>query len=118
MQAKKLYQKLEEEFITSEMSDDWAQHMKEIDNFICDNFKKRSIGLVCDFTSEINKVYTAVFPSEKVMKKILNDNTQNAMLFVHHPSIWDVRRAPEVFYQMDKNLVLLTNYTYSTPIPC
>lgn len=105
MKAKKLYQKLEEDFITSEMSDDWAQYMEEIDEFICDNFKKRSMGLVCNFTSEINKVYTAVFPSKKVMQKILNDNNQDAMLFVHHPSVWDIRRAPEVFYQMDKGLL-------------
>lgn len=27
------------------------------------------------------------------------------MLFVHHPSIWDIRKAPEVFQQMDKELL-------------
>jgi len=79
--------------------------MSSIADFLSDNFKKRSMGLVCDFTEEINKVYTAVFPSEKVMKEVLKSDVENAMLFVHHPSIWDIRKAPEVFYQMGRNLL-------------
>jgi len=63
------------------------------------------MGLVCDFTTEINKVYTAVFPSKEVMQKILDDGVQDAMLFVHHPAIWDIRKAPEVFQQMDRGLL-------------
>lgn len=27
------------------------------------------------------------------------------MLFVHHPCVWDIRRAPNVFYQMDSALL-------------
>jgi putative NIF3 family GTP cyclohydrolase 1 type 2 len=27
------------------------------------------------------------------------------MLFVHHPSIWDIRKAPQVFQQMNKDLL-------------
>lgn len=105
MEAGQLYQNLEKDFITSEMSDDWAQHMESVADFLSENFKKRSMGLVCDFTTEINKVYTAVFPSRKVMEKILNDGYKEAMLFVHHPSIWDIRKAPEVFQQMDRDLL-------------
>lgn len=105
MKATQLYQHLEKEFITSEMSDEWAQYMDSVSDFLSENFKKRSMGLVCDFATEINKVYTAVFPSRKVMQKILDDGTQDAMLFVHHPSIWDIRKAPDVFQQMDRNLL-------------
>jgi len=57
------------------------------------------------FATEINKVYTAVFPSREVMQRILDDGTQDAMLFVHHPSIWDIRKAPETFQQMDRELL-------------
>jgi putative NIF3 family GTP cyclohydrolase 1 type 2 len=105
MEATKLYQQLEKDFITSEMSDDWAQHMDSIEDFLSENFKKRSMGLVSDFAKEINKIYTAVFPSSKVMRKILDDGTRDAMLFVHHPSIWDIRKAPEIFQQMDRELL-------------
>ncbi|MBL7078183.1 Nif3-like dinuclear metal center hexameric protein [Candidatus Shapirobacteria bacterium] len=105
MKITQLYQQLEKDFITPKMSDEWAQHMDSVADFLCDNFKKRSMGLVCDFANKINKVYTAVFPSKKVMQKILIGGTCDAMLFVHHPSIWDIRKAPEVFQQMDRDLL-------------
>jgi len=105
MKATQLYQQLEKDFITPEMSDDLSQHMSSVADFLCPNFKKRSMGLVCDFAAEIKKVYTAVFPSREVMQRILDDDVQDAMLFVHHPSIWDIRKAPDVFQQMDRDLL-------------
>lgn len=105
MKATLLYRRLEKDFITPKMSDDWASHMGSVSDFLCDNFKKRSMGLVCDFTEEVNNVYTAVFPSREIMQKILDDGTQEAMLFVHHPLIWDIRKAPQVFQQMDIDLL-------------
>ena len=105
MKAIELYNHLETSFITPEMSDVWSQYMGSISDLLCNNFKKRSMGLVCDFAREIRTVYTAVFPSREVMQRILEEGTQDAMLFVHHPSIWDIRKAPEVFYQMDRDLL-------------
>ena len=105
MKATQLYKQLEKDFITPEMSDEWAQYMDSVADFLSENFKKRSMGSVCDFATEINKVYTAVFPSRKVMQRILDDGTQDAMLFVHHPSIWDIRKTPDVFQQMDRELL-------------
>ncbi len=105
MKTSQLYKKLEKDFINSDLSDDWAKYMESVQDFLSDNFKKRSMGLVCDFAKEINKVYTAVFPSYKVMKEILAKNETDIMLFVHHPSIWDIRKAPEVFQQMDRKLL-------------
>ena len=105
MKAIQLYQELEKDFITSEMSDVWARFMDSISDFLSENFKKRSMGIVCDFATEVNKVYTAVFPSKEIMQKILDDGTQNAMLFVHHPSIYDIRNAPKIFQQMDRELL-------------
>ena len=105
MKAKEIYETLEKDFIKPGMSDDWAQSIEGISEYVTDNFKNRSMGLVCDFASEINKVYTAVFPSNKVMKKIIEDNVQDAMLFVHHPATWDIRKAPNVFEEMDRALL-------------
>ncbi|MFA5297338.1 MAG: Nif3-like dinuclear metal center hexameric protein [Lutibacter sp.] len=105
MKAIYLYQQLEKDFIKPELSDEWAEHMSSVADFLCENFKQRSMGLVCDFATEINKVYTAVFPSKKVMQNILDRGETDLILFVHHPSIWDIRKAPEAFQQMDRNLL-------------
>jgi len=105
MIAPSLYEKLESDFIKSGLTDDWAQYMGSIADSLTENFKKRSMGLVCDFTEKISKVYTAVFPSNKVMQEILDQEEDNALLFVHHPSIWDIRNAPKVFQQMDRDLL-------------
>lgn len=101
MKSNEIYESLEKDFVTSSMTDNWVTYMDKVQEFLTENFKQRSMGLVCDFTEDIQKVYTAVFPSKKVMQKILDDNVPNALLFVHHPSIWDIRRAPEIFHQMD-----------------
>ncbi len=105
MRATELYDHLERDFIFPELRDDWARYMTELDDYLCSSFKERSMGLVCDFAKEINKVYSAVFPTEEVMKKIINDGAADAMLFLHHPSIWDIRRAPKAFYQMERTLL-------------
>ncbi|MFH1210184.1 MAG: Nif3-like dinuclear metal center hexameric protein [archaeon] len=105
MKSTQLYKRLEKDFIAKKMSDDWADSMGPVLDFLSEKFKKRSMGLVCDFTKEISQVYTAVFPSRDVMQKILDDKVEDAMLFVHHPAIWDIRKAPEVFQQMDRNLL-------------
>jgi len=105
MKAITLYKKLDSDFIKPGLSDDWFQYMCSVADFLTDNFKKRSMGLVCDFTEKVDKVYTAVFPSNKVMREILENKENNALLFVHHPSIWDIRKAPNIFSQMDKKLL-------------
>ena len=63
MKAELLYRQLEKDFINSALSDDWSGRMTVIGNFLTDNFKKRSMGLVCDNSSQIKKVYSAVFSS-------------------------------------------------------
>jgi len=62
------------------------------------------MGLVCDFTENINKVYTAVFPSETVINRIIAGGTADAMLFVHHAAIWDIRQ-PSPFYNIKRELL-------------
>lgn len=105
MNAQKLYEKLENDFIKPVHSDDWVRYMQPIADFLTANFKERSMGLVCDFAQEVNHVYTATFPSDRVMTKILESGAENAMLFTHHPSTWDIRKAPNVFQLMNRDLL-------------
>jgi len=39
-----------------------------------------------------------------MLYKRLVENTTDAMLFVHHATIWDIRK-PSAFYNMDKELL-------------
>ena len=104
MKSIELYNQLEKDFISKELRDDWARYMRELEEYLSTNFIERSMGLVCDFSDEINKVYSAVFPTQEVMQKIIDEGATGAMLFLHHPSIWDIRK-PKSFYQMDKALL-------------
>jgi len=104
MTAKEIYIHLDDYFIKPEITDEFYQYMTELAPFLCDNFKKRSMGLVCDFTDTIDRVFTAVFPTEKVIRKIL-ENTEKAMLFTHHACNWDLKKSPIGFYNMDASLL-------------
>ncbi len=104
MNAASLYEQLEKDFINPALSDDWANDMRPISDFLTDNFKRRSMGLVCDNSSRVGKVYSAVFPSKRVMQSVLDRNEQNILLFVHHPMVWDIRKA-EPFQQMNTGLL-------------
>ncbi len=104
MDAGKIYEKLEKDFIKPGLSDEWFDKMGVIKEFITPKYKKCSMGLVCDFAQEINKVYTAVFPSDEVMKFVLSKKETNVMLLVHHPMIWDMTQT-EIFHNMSKVLL-------------
>jgi len=93
MKAVELYDKIKDDFIKDTIKDmDWALRMPGLDKYLFPLFKQNGgIGLMCDFTDEINKVYTTVFLSEKVLSKILNENVSNVMLFSHHPTNWDLK---------------------------
>jgi putative NIF3 family GTP cyclohydrolase 1 type 2 len=105
MKAAELYAQLEKDFITPALSDEWFKYMEPIAGFICDNYKKRSMGLVCDNATEVRKVYTAVFPSDAVMQYLLDKNDRDVMLFLHHPSNWDLAKAPSIFHLMDRDML-------------
>jgi len=105
MNSEELYKQLEKDFITPYLSDSWAERMQPMSDFLTNNFKKRSMGLVCDNSTQIRRIYTAVFPSNKVMQSILDKDEADVMLFVHHPMDWDIRKAPQVYQQMDRDLL-------------
>jgi hypothetical protein len=87
MNSARLYEQLEKDFINPALSDDWAGRMTAIADYLTDNFKKRSMGLVCDNSRVVSRVYTAVFPSRRVMQTILDKGEGNVLLFVHHPMV-------------------------------
>ena len=109
MKATDLYEQLELDFVRPGITEDWIDDPRyegPIDAYICDNFRQRSMGLLCDFAQEVNKVYTAVFPNDSVLQKIIDDGASDAMLFLHHPLAWDLSRDPNIaFYQI--NVALL-----------
>jgi putative NIF3 family GTP cyclohydrolase 1 type 2 len=104
MSAKEIYANLENDFIKPGISDEFYQYMTELEPYFCENFKARSMGLVCDFAETINRVFTAVFPTEKVIREIL-EKSENAMLFTHHACNWDLKKSPIGFYNMDAALL-------------
>ncbi|MFX1297278.1 MAG: Nif3-like dinuclear metal center hexameric protein [Promethearchaeota archaeon] len=95
MDAKELYQKLDEDFKLDQCKDDWSR--MDYNEYISDNFKKRYMGVLLDNSIRINDVYTAVFPSDLILNKILKSNKENVLLVTHHPMVWDIRKAPQTF---------------------
>ncbi len=88
LKAKKLYESVDKEFELDKLSEDeWSS--LDLGEHITEGFKKTWKGLVLDNSKEIQKVYTAVFPSERVLDTILSSGERNVLLFTHHPMIWD-----------------------------
>jgi putative NIF3 family GTP cyclohydrolase 1 type 2 len=86
------------------MVDDWSEEVRPVSDLVTEDFKKQSIGIACDFTGNVTQVRTAVFPSDRVMRGILDEGITDAMLFLHHAATWDIRRTP-VFIPMDKEML-------------
>lgn len=123
MKASDLYEKLEKDFDLDSCEDvdikcwsgmDFNQYVPEL-------FRKRYMGLYIDNSTEINTVYTAVFPSDKVLKHILDTGITDTLLVVHHPMIWDIR-LPDAFTYIDNELLNQMNkkknsiYVLHTPL--
>ncbi len=88
MDAKKLYQSLDLEFEIDKVNEgEWDSF--NLGDFATESFRKTYKGLVLDNSSEINKVYTAVFPSESVLDYIIASGAEDSLIFTHHPMIWD-----------------------------
>lgn len=88
MKAEKLYKSLEDQFELGKFErEEWG--LSDEDDYITDSFKERGMGVVLDNTEEIQKVYTAVFPSEHVLDQLLASGERDILLFTHHALIWD-----------------------------
>jgi len=93
MTAIELYSRLNRDFIKNGIKDmDWAKRMPNLDQYLCPEFVHNGgMGLMCDFTEKVEKVYITVFLSEKVLSGLISGDVSNAMLFSHHPTNWDLR---------------------------
>ncbi|MGY5860492.1 MAG: Nif3-like dinuclear metal center hexameric protein [Candidatus Thorarchaeota archaeon] len=88
MKATDLYKKLDDEFEINKLhEDEWGTF--DLGDFVIESFSKTRKGLVLDNSKEIEKVYTAVFPSELVLDRLIASGAKNTLLFTHHPMIWD-----------------------------
>lgn len=92
MNTKQLFQHLDRDFILPECDDNWSEI--NFNEFYTNNFKEKFMGLVLDNANHIERVYTAVFASEKVIKHLINNNVTDSLLFTHHPMAWDITKRP------------------------
>ncbi|MFW9864265.1 MAG: Nif3-like dinuclear metal center hexameric protein [Candidatus Thorarchaeota archaeon] len=90
MDAHRLFLQLDEDFELKKCSEgDWD--LSDLGDFVTESFMKTNMGLVLDNTESIEKVYTAVFPSDEVISRLLDSGEKDILLFTHHPMIWDPR---------------------------
>lgn len=88
MKAKKLFESLDKEFEIDKLNE-YEWDFLDLGDHITETFKKTWMGVVLDNAEEIQKAYTAVFPSELVLDKLLASGEKDILLFTHHPMIWD-----------------------------
>ena len=88
VKARDLYESLDKEFeIDTLQEDEWS--FFDLGDYVTENFRKTRKGIVLDNAIEIQKVYTAVFPSERVINHILKSGERDVLLFTHHPMNWE-----------------------------
>jgi putative NIF3 family GTP cyclohydrolase 1 type 2 len=119
MDAKKLYEKLDKDFELDLCKDDW--HYMNFNEYFSENFKERYMGIVLDNSEKIERVYTAVFPSDKVLREILEFGVMDTLIVTHHPMIWDIRKS-NIFSNINIELLPLLKekrislYTMHVPL--
>ncbi|MFT4261629.1 MAG: Nif3-like dinuclear metal center hexameric protein [Candidatus Woesearchaeota archaeon] len=99
MELKKLVDILENDFIKPNYTDVWDYFTQEVEENLTDNFKKRKMGLMFEFSDKVDKVYTSTFPSKEALSKI---EGENIFWFSHHAANWDIRKE-NVFEYLDKD---------------
>lgn len=101
MEARKVYQSLDKEFELDRLQEDeWSYF--DLGDYVTESFRETRKGLVLNNAKEIQKVYTAVFPSERVLDYILATKAKNLLLFTHHPMIWDTEAGGHPFRNIPK----------------
>ena len=102
MRAEEIYHSLDFEFEIDNLDEDeWS--FFDLGEYVTESFTKTRKGLVLDNSSEIEMVYTAVFPSEPVLDYILSSGVKDALLFTHHPMIWDTTSVGYPFRNIPAN---------------
>jgi len=93
MKPNEIYERVNNDFIKKDIQDvNWASRMPNLENYLTSSFKENGgMGLMCDFSDNVEKIYTTVFLSDKVLSWIISQDISNAMLFSHHPTRWDLK---------------------------
>lgn len=89
MKASELISELDKDFDIKNCEDDWRM---DFNKYITEWFKQKQMGLMLDNADKFNQVFTAVFPSRKVLQELYDKKVKNALLVTHHPMIWDIRK--------------------------
>jgi putative NIF3 family GTP cyclohydrolase 1 type 2 len=118
MKAQELYELMHKDFELDNCSDSWNMKFSE---YVSEEFKTKSMGLVLDNTDIINKVYTAVFPTYDILDKLLESGERDILLFTHHPKLWDIIKVPAFIDIGEEYLIRLKDnrismYTLHTPL--
>jgi len=98
MKARDLYAKLDKDFGTDSLKDDWS--FMAFNEYIAPSFKKSYMGIVLDNTLEVKKVYTAVFPDLDILKKLIDTGQTDILLFSHHAMGYDPNITGFPFYNI------------------
>lgn len=96
MEAELVYQKLDTDFRLSECRDDWS--FMEKTAYLNPEFTKRWMGLMFDFTREIESVASIVFPNPDMLNKLMDRGLSDALVFSHHAMAYDSGRDGLPFY--------------------
>jgi putative NIF3 family GTP cyclohydrolase 1 type 2 len=88
MESSQLYAQIERDFDLENARDEWST--LDLGGYINPAYRARWNGLLLDNAKSVECVYTAVFPDENVLEKVLSISEGSAMLFTHHPMIWDL----------------------------
>ncbi|MFX1454424.1 MAG: Nif3-like dinuclear metal center hexameric protein [Promethearchaeota archaeon] len=119
MIAQKLYKKLDKDFELDKCKDDWKY--LDYNKYISKKFKKRYMGIYLDNSKEIERIFTAVFPSDLILNKVLELNEENILIVTHHPMVWDITKK-EIFENVNLELLpelkkrKISMYTMHVPL--
>ncbi len=93
MDASALCVRIDRDFDLAHCRGDWSSHMTLTDHYT-DTFRQRSMGLMLDNARDVRRVFTAVFPSARVLDRLLQSDSADSLLVPHHAMHWDIRRRP------------------------
>ena len=101
MDAKGLYERLDKDFDIENLKDDWS--FMRFNEYVAPIFKKRYMGIMLDNTSEVKKVFTATIPDTDILKKIIQTDQTDILLFSHHAMCYDPTSEGFPFYDIPQD---------------
>lgn len=105
MELSKVIDVLDEEFDVGNTKEDWSFMFDPLflkKSVVSFRTPKKNVGLMIKSSNEVNKIYTACFPSRYVLEAIRMKGIFNCLLIVKHPFDWDGRRNGKGFIHFDE----------------